>query len=167
MALTLRRPCSGRMRSGLRWSSGIIRLMAHFSLNSRKVVGAGEGRQRRGRRSVSEPKREGPGRMASRAMVKSRSVCVPTRRTWKTAGKTQSIPGGRWCTMRNLTLHVTRVSVVSVFYSKCTCYFKTRYSFLFENEKKTKHLAVLGLSCSPLDLVEACRTFSCSMHTLN
>ena len=52
-------------------------------------------------------------------------------------------------------------------YSKCTCYFKTRYSFLFENEKKTKHLAVLGLSCSPLDLVEACRTFSCSMHTLN
>lgn len=92
---------------------------------------------------MSEPKREGLGRMASHAMIKSRSVCVPMRWTWKTAGKTQSILGGGGGTMRDLTLHVTRVSVVSVFYYKCMCYLKTRYPFLFE-----KHL----LGCAGFSL---------------
>lgn len=59
------------------------------------------------------------------------------------AGKTQSILGGGGGTMRNLTLRVTCVSVVSVFYYKCICYFKTRYSFLFE-----KHL----LGCARFSL---------------
>lgn len=45
MALTFLSPCRGRMRSGLCWSSGIIRLTAHFWLNSKKVVGAGGGKQ--------------------------------------------------------------------------------------------------------------------------
>ena len=46
MALTFLSPCRGRTRSGLCWSSGIIRLMADFWLNSKKVVGARGGRDR-------------------------------------------------------------------------------------------------------------------------
>ena len=43
MALTFLSPWRGRTRSGLSWSSGIIRLMANFWLNSKKVEGAGVG----------------------------------------------------------------------------------------------------------------------------
>lgn len=97
MALTFLSPCSGRMRSGLCWSSGIIRLMAFFWLNSKKVLGA-RVRQTEGELQVGirEPQGE--------------QTCVwRPQGTWDKATRTETCFLG-WRT-GNFTLRVTRLGV--------------------------------------------------------
>lgn len=88
MALTFLSPCRGRMRSGLCWSSGIMRLMAHFWLNSKKVVGARMGRTDEGAaRQRLEPK-TGQGGTALGSLVRGRFACAPTRSRRESTGRT-------------------------------------------------------------------------------
>lgn len=93
MALTFLSPCSGRMRSGLCWSSGIIRLMAFFWLNSKKVLGARVRRTEGGQRvSIREPQGE--------------QTCMwSPQGTWDKARRTETCFLG-WTT-GNFTLRVT------------------------------------------------------------
>lgn len=96
---------------------------------------------------MSAPKREGAGRAASHPMVKSRSVCVPARRTWKRLGGHSRFLAGGVGTMRNLTVLHVSLSFQCFIISACVILKLDTHFFL-----KKVYLAALGFRYSTQDL---------------